>query len=173
MCAARRVAPASFARSPTLRLASHRSQDEYVAPPEVVAAIEAGDAEQVKALLTPAPEGLSKSVLKKLVKQAEINKKKLDQGKAVVAPQAPAAAKPAPSPPPAAATPPAAAAGGGSADDESSLVAALLAQIETLGLPADTMATLQQQRTALADAIAPHVNAMRNRHYVQGFNARG
>ncbi|EOD32379.1 hypothetical protein EMIHUDRAFT_230922 [Emiliania huxleyi CCMP1516] len=87
------------------------SQDEYVAPPEVVAAIEAGDAEQVKALLTPAPEGLSKSVLKKL--------------------------------------------------------------IETLGLPADAMATLQQQRTALADAIAPHVNAMRNRHYVQGFNARG
>ena len=64
-------------------------------------------------------------------------------------------------------------AGGGSADDESSLVAALLAQIETLGLPADAMATLQQQRTALADAIAPHVNAMRNRHYVQGFNARG
>ena len=166
---ARRVA-ASFARSPTLRLASHRSQDEYVAPPEVVAAIEAGDAEQVKALLTPAPEGLSKSVLKKLVKQAEINKKKLDQGKAVVAPQAPEAAKPAPSPPPAAATPPVAAAGGGSADNES-LVAALLAQIETLGLPADAMATLQQQRTALADAIAPHVNAMRNRHYVQGFNA--
>jgi len=146
------------------------SQDEYVTPPEVVAAIEAGDAEQVKALLTPAPEGLSKSVLKKLVKQAEINKKKLDQGKAVVAPQAPAAAKPAPSPPPAAATPPVAAAGGGSADNES-LVAALLAQIETLGLPADAMATLQQQRTALADAIAPHVNAMRNRHYVQGFNA--
>ncbi|EOD32767.1 hypothetical protein EMIHUDRAFT_230344 [Emiliania huxleyi CCMP1516] len=101
--------------------AKPRSQDEYVAPPEVVAAIEAGDAEQVKALLTPAPEGLSKSVLKKL----------------------------------------------------SSLVAALLAQIETLGLPADAMATLQQQRTALADAIAPHVNAMRNRHYVQGFNARG
>lgn len=167
-----------------------RSED-IVTPPAVQAAINAGQAAEVVILLTPLPEGMSKALMKKLVKQAEVNGKKLSQGKTVVAQAAQASSEPtaaaptaAPSKPtvavtaaPAAARPlaPAVApAMSGVGDiDSDAIVADIVACIEGLGLPAEAIATLHGRQGVLSNTISPRLNAMRNRAYAQGFTARG
>jgi hypothetical protein len=130
--------------------------------------------------------------MKKLVKQAEVNGKKLSQGKPVAAQAAQASSQPTAAamttasnePPaatmtaaPAAARPSAPAGastmGGVSNVDSDAIVADIVACIEALGLPAEALATLQSRQGLLSDSISPRLNAMRNRAYAQGFTARG
>ena len=149
-------------------------------PAEVQSAIDAGDADRVTALLTPMPEGMSKSMMKKLVKQAQIAAKRLAQGKsAQAAALPPAGGKPkgeakggskGESGPPAAALKPAA--GTVAGVEEQAIVADLLAAVGGLALPEEAQRALQDQRAALCSAIAPRVNAIRNDAYAQGFTAR-
>lgn len=140
----------------------------------------AGQSAEVTKLLTPLPDGMSKAFMKKLVKQADVNAKKLSQGKTTQSPGAPSADKSAKAPQlaaKAAETAPGAAgsasafSSGGNAEGDA-IVADILARAEALGISAETLATLQTQREALSEAIAPRLNAIRNRCYVQGFNAR-
>ena len=56
---------------------------------------------------------------------------------------------------------------------EAQLVAAMLACAESLELPADALAKLQENTSTLALAIAPHVSAVRNAAYATGFAAHG
>ena len=145
-------------------------------PPEVQSAIDAGDADRVTALLTPLPDGMSKSQQKKLVKQAQIAGKRLAQGKPAHAASLPSAG----------AKPKAEAKGDGGAHadvikpaagtvagvEEQAIIADLLAAIGGLVLPDGAASALQGQRAALCSAIAPRVNAIRNDAYAQGFTAR-
>jgi len=158
-----------------------RRSEEFVTPPAVQAAIDAGDSAEVTKLLTPLPEGMSKALFKKLVKLADINAKKLSQGKstapaAAAKPAAPKAAAAASAAPAGAAAAPMGAAsqtmGGGAGIHGDALVTDMLARIESLGFPAEVLATLQQQREAISEAMAPRLNAMRNTAYAQGFTAR-
>ena len=73
---------------------------EAVVDPALQAAVDAGEPEKVTELLKTLAGALSKSAQKKLVKSAEINKKKRDQGKApqATAPAGKAAPAPAPAP---------------------------------------------------------------------------
>ena len=153
-------------------------------PPEVLAAVAAGKEEEVKLLLEKAPEGMSKSTKKKLIKTAFENAKKLAKGGAVAAPKPPPASAPnKPTTPaaaatakkPAAAAPPAAPArtGAGAGSAERELVADLLACIETLALPADALASLRANEETLALSLAKTVNGLRNDAYTSGFLAHG
>eukprot|EP00316_Scyphosphaera_apsteinii_P021614 CAMPEP_0119310542 /NCGR_PEP_ID=MMETSP1333-20130426/19627_1 /TAXON_ID=418940 /ORGANISM="Scyphosphaera apsteinii, Strain RCC1455" /LENGTH=170 /DNA_ID=CAMNT_0007314741 /DNA_START=88 /DNA_END=600 /DNA_ORIENTATION=+ len=165
--------------------------EETKLPEGVQAAIDAGDPDEVQRLLTPVPEGMSKAVQKKLIKQADIKKKALAKGKGTSATQSPAAAaKPAATtakqPDTLAESPPAPAPGTVSSqigakalsattsallmnEDEEALVADFLASIK---LPDEAMAALRQQQHALCMAIGPRLNALQNRAYAQGFHAR-
>jgi hypothetical protein len=155
-------------------------------------AINAGQSAEVVSLLTPLPEGMSKALMKKLVKQAEVNGKKLNQGKVVAAQAAQPSSVPteaattaelseltaaATTAAPAAARPSAAAVasavGGVGDNDSDAIVADIVACVEALGLPAEALVTLQSRHKVLSELISPRLNAMRNRAYAQGFTARG
>jgi hypothetical protein len=149
-------------------------------PPEIQAAVDAGNVEETTKLLAKAPEDMSKSLKKKLLKNAEIAAKKLAKGGgAAAAPSKPAAdagkaakqtpAAAAPTPPPAA---PTGSSEGVVGDAERELVAELLACIEGLALPAEAMAKLRAHESDLGLAITPQLNAMRNLAYTAGFAAR-
>ena len=60
----------------TPHAASELTDITYVELRPTGTAIDAGDADRVTALLTPMPEGMSKSMMKKLVKQAQIAAKR-------------------------------------------------------------------------------------------------
>merc|ERR1712087_582225 len=55
--------------------------EEVKLPDGIQAAIDAGEPDEVQRLLTPVPEGMSKALQKKLIKQADIKKKSLAKGK--------------------------------------------------------------------------------------------
>mmetsp|Transcript_7841 Transcript_7841/g.15972 ORF Transcript_7841/g.15972 Transcript_7841/m.15972 type:complete len:160 (-) Transcript_7841:224-703(-) len=148
-------------------------------PAEIQAAVDAGQVDEVKRLLTEVKtEDFSKSLQKKLIKNAEIAAKKLAKGgtAAAAAPTWGKAAKakgessmPAAPPP----VPTGASAGSGiTGATEQALVDDLLACVESLSLPADAVATLQSHREALALALAPQVSALRNSAYAAGFTAK-
>ena len=126
-------------------------------------------------------ENVSKSVQKKLIKNAENSAKKLAKG-GPAAPPKPAEGKAAkaggnsgapslPTAPPATPTGAATRSGVAGAAEEA-LVHEFLACVETLSLPADAIATLQSNRDALALALAPQVSALRNSAYAAGFIAK-
>ncbi len=153
------------------------AEESVPIPADIQAAVDAGKIDELNKLLGAAPAEMSKSLKKKLIKNAEIAAKKLAKGPAPAAPpKAPATEKLAkhtgdqvPTAPPSVPT--------GSSDGvvgtaEGAIVAELLAAIESLGLPADTVATLRENETALGQAIAPQVSAMRNTAYAAGFSAR-
>ena len=151
-------------------------------PPELQAAVDAGNADEVKKLAATVPN-LSKAQQKKLIKQADITAKKLAKGGSAAASAKPAAAKPAaaaakpaaakPAAAAAAAAPPPLPTGGGVASaSERALVSDMLAAIAALELPADAMATLRSHEAELAAAIAPRLNALQNANYASGFAAR-
>jgi len=166
--------------------AAEAAAAEAVVDPALQAAVDAGEPEKVTELLKTLAGALSKSAQKKLVKSAEINKKKRDQGKAPQAAAAPAGkAKAAAAPAPAAsaeastasaAAPPAAGGGGGTSTcGEEHVVADVLACLRALALPELPDAALQAlgaRSDALGAAIAPRLNAMRNDAYVKGYSAR-
>ena len=144
------------------------------------AAVDAGKVEEVTKLVAgPTCEALSKAQKKKMIKQAEITQKKLQKGGGAAAAAAPKPAKAAgkaapagaaPTPTPAlAAVPPSSGTTAGAS--ERALTAELLACVDALGLPADAAAALRAHEATLAAAIAPHVAAMRNAAYAQGFAA--
>lgn len=153
-------------------------------PAEIQTAIDAGQVEEVRKLLADVKiEGMSKSLQKKLLKNAEIAAKKLAKGgpaaapapkqgdagkaaqKAVGSQQLPAA------PPPAVPVP----TGGGSGTvgaNEAALVEEFLACAAALSLPAEAVAQLQAHKATLATAISPQVAALRNKAYAAGFSVR-
>ena len=153
-------------------------------PPEIQAAVDAGNVEETTKLLATAPESMSKALKKKLLKNAEIAAKKLAKGGVPAAPKPAAAAKgaaPATDAKPAAASKaaPAPVAAvqrsdqGIAGSDELELVTALLASAEALGLADDAVAKLRDNTAALALSISPHVGALRNAAYSSGFTAHG
>ena len=162
-----------------------RSEEAAPVPPEILAAVEAGNVEEVSKLLAKAPESMSKNEKKKLEKTAQINAKKLAKGGAVK----PAAEKPAaaggaaPASPPTApmkamsikptGPPPVSSEEGVAGAAEMELVAAMLGRAESLSLPAEALATLRENMAALALAVSPAVNALRNDAYTTGFTAHG
>eukprot|EP00965_Chrysotila_dentata_P044648 1483711-Pleurochrysis_carterae.AAC.2 len=151
-------------------------------PAEVQAAVDAGDAESVQRLLTPLPDGWSKTFQKKLVKQAEINAKKASKGSG--APKQSASAPKATSqggseaassttavkaPGGAAAGSAASAPTGPTGIAEQALVADVLECLRSLAIPAEALQALQGQEALLCQAIAPRLNAIRNQSYALGF----
>ena len=148
-------------------------------PAAVQAAVDAGDPEEVQRLLSGGAAGaLSKSAQKKLVKSAEIAKKRKAQGKpaqpaaAAAAPKAAVAAAAAA----AAAAPVAAPAAPSSATtcNEDQVVGELLRCVRALGLPEigdDAMRALDARSGEIGAAVAPRLNALRNRAYTLGFSA--
>ena len=166
------------ASSPSTPRAGDMAEESVEIPADIQAAVDAGQVEEVNRLLTSTPVELSKSLKKKLIKNAEIAAKKLAKGPAPVAPQAkgkvatadddekPSGAR-VPTVPPSV---PASEGVIGAA--EGAIVNELLAAIESFGLPRDAMATLREKETALGLAIAPQVSAMRNAAYAAGFSAR-
>ena len=154
-------------------------------PPEIQAAADAGDLDAVTKLLISAPADMSKSTKKKLLKQAEIMAKKLAKGGAApkprptgapaapkkVAAAAAAAAAAAPTPTPTGSAAPQSSAGGVVGDAERAIVEDVLACLEGLAVPADTLELLKSHRAAIGLAIRPGVNASRNEAYTSGFGA--
>ena len=156
------------------------AEESVEIPADIQAAVDAGQVEEVNRLLTSTSVELSKSLKKKLIKNAEIAAKKLAKGPTPVAPQAKvkvatadddekAADARVPTVPPSV---PTGASEGVIGAAEGAIVNELLAAIESLGLPRDAMATLREKETALGLAIAPQVSAMRNAAYAAGFSAR-
>lgn len=150
-------------------------------PPELQQAVDAGNVDLVKEMLKTPPDGMSKALQKKLIKNSEIAAKKMEKvaakGGAAPPPAAPKAAKPAPtgSSSAAATKAPAAAAATittGHSTPEDVIVGDLLACLKALELPADVLARIEGQRGSLSGAIAPRVNALRNSAYAQGFTAK-
>ena len=154
-------------------------------PEDVQRAVDAGQKDEVEKLLANPPEGMSKALKKKLIKQAEINAKKMEKSAAK-----PAAPAPAPSAKKAAAAAAAAAAPGAAAASqlpaapppaassmpvgasELAIVELLLERMQTLGLPTEAISSCREHQAALGLAIAPQLNTLRNEAYVTGFNAR-
>ncbi|KAL1519962.1 hypothetical protein AB1Y20_023448 [Prymnesium parvum] len=145
-------------------------------PAEVQAAVDAGRKDEVEKLLATPPEGMSKSQKKTLLKQAEINAKKLEKAaakpSAAPAPSAKKAAAAGAAASPAAAVVVPAAAGTPVGAAEGAVVELLLLRMESLGLPADAIRSCREQHGALSLAIAPQLNVLRNEAYVAGFTAR-
>ena len=136
--------------------------------------MDTGKKEEVEELLKTAPEAMSKAQKKKLLKQAEINLKKLEKqsnAKPAAAPSAKksaAAEKAASSAPAAAAAPSSGVAG----KAETAIVDLLLARMQAMGLPAEALDLCRERRGDLSVAIVPALNALRNDAYTTGFNAR-
>ena len=167
-------------------VSSRRGDEEpFPVPDDVQRAIDEGLKDEVEKLLATPPEGMSKALKKKLIKQAEINAKKLEKsaGKpAVAAPppsakKAAAAAAAAAAPGAAAASqlpaaPPPASSAMPVGASERAIVELLLERMQTLGLPAEAINSCREHQAALGLAIAPQLNTLRNEAYVTGFNAR-
>ena len=165
---------------PTRTRARSCCRDEYTVPPNIQAAVDSGDVEEAKRLLTPMPEGMSKAMHKKLIKNAEIAAKRVAKGKSAQS-QGPAVSKcavnaakasAAPGAGAAAAPAPPSAAGMVAGADEQAVVAGILTAIESLALPEETLCVLREQQAALCNAIAPQINTLRNNAYTDGFTAR-
>jgi hypothetical protein len=149
----------------------------------VKAAVSSGNKDEVTRLLQDKGcDGLSKSLKKKLIKDAEINAKKIAKGGGGGAPAqqtAPSAekvnkkGKVAVGPPASAPIAPAASSGGPTGAAERALVTDLLGCIESLALPEGAMAALRANEAALASSIAPQVATLRNQAYSAGFVAVG
>ena len=167
-----------------LRLPIPRNREEpaVVIPEELQAAVDAGEEEKVKQYLAdekahPELANFSKSLKKKLLKDVQIAAKKIAKGgapKPAAKPNSPpATGKPSAEAKPSAA--PAAPAGSGvgaAGAIESRLVADFLAAIDTLSLSPETVAALKAKETAIAKAMQPAVNALRNEAYTAGFCAQ-
>ena len=165
-----------------LRWSCARRAEEGAAnvPPEIQAAVDAGNVEAVTKLLESAPADMSKALKKKLLKNADIMAKKIAKGGGSAPPSKPQG-KPAASgeaPPkgstmPTAPPPPAPTGTGegvvGAA--EMGIVADLMQTIESLGLSEDAMAKLRANQASLGLAISPQVSALRNHAYTAGFTA--
>ena len=160
----------------------HSEEAAPTIPPELQAAIDGGKEDEVKELIAKLPDTFSKSLKKKLQKDAQIAAKKIAKGGAPpaakpVPPSAPAAAgKTAAAPQGKVAAKPAAAAAaqptGASTNEgvvgaaQATLVADLIACAETLGID---VAKLRENEATLALALTPTVNALRNEAYTLGF----
>jgi hypothetical protein len=167
-----------------------RSEEAEI-PPEILAAVSAGDVELTTKLLASAPESMSKAQKKKLQKNAEIAAKKIAKGgaaapspKPATADASSAGAAPAKEAAPAKAAakvekakpPPPVPTGsdeGVAGANELELVTALLATAESLGLAEDALAKLRGNQAMLALSLSPYVCALRNEAYATGFNAHG
>ena len=170
-------APCACLPRSEIRCACARSEETTPIPPELQTAVDTGNVDQVTSLLAAAaPETYSKSLKKKLLKNAEIAAKKLAKSGAAAA-KPPAATKKAAAPAESAAAKPRPAvqqsSGGVAGDIETELVAAMLACAESLSLSDDAVAKLRGNTAALALSLAPQVSAMRNEAYALGFNAHG
>lgn len=153
-------------------------------PAELQAAVDGGNVELVKEMLKTPPEGMSKSLVKKLIKNSEIAAKKLATAaaKGTRPATAPTPAAPKAKATPAgtgssaaaagAAAPPAATISTGHTTAEDVIVADLLACLKALDVPEGVLASIEAQRASLRGAIAPRVTALRNSAYAQGFSAK-
>ena len=168
-------------------LCSYHREETPTIPPELQAAIDAGKEDEVKDMLAKVPDTWSKSLKKKLQKDAQITAKKIAkggapakkpaEGGAATGAAAAPASKPAAAGAPGKATAAAAvptggrvsSAGGVVGASERTLVSELLACAESLGLSGDAMAKLREGEAALALSIAPTVNAQRNEAYTLGY----
>ena len=140
--------------------------------------MDAGDVGKVTTLLETAPADISKSLKKKLIKNAEIAAKKAAKGtppaqpvKTATEKTKPAAAAAAEMPPTAPPATPTGSSDGVVGTAESAIVGELLQAIEALGIPDETMAKLRQNQAALGLSIAPQVSSLRNATYAEGFDA--
>jgi hypothetical protein len=167
-------------------LCSYHREETPTIPPELQAAIDAGKEDEVKDMLAKVPDTWSKSLKKKLQKDAQIAAKKIAkggapakkpaEGSAATGAAAPAS-KPAAAGAPGKATAAAAVPTGGRVSSaegvvgasERTLVSELLACAESLGLSGDAMTKLREGEAALALSIAPTVNALRNEAYTLGY----
>ena len=160
---------------------------EVTVPPELQLASNSGDVDKVTEMLLAfnkeqPDHGMSKSLQKKLIKDAQIAQKKLSKAggewasnpkNAGAYDRAVAASEPAgrilpPPPPPA----PTGSREGIAGSSECELVAEFIAALEAFGLTQEAMETVRAHQGALAIAISPTVNAMRNDAYTAGFGAR-
>ena len=183
-CVATSLAPAfvRLTHAPTLLVRAEEPKEVEI-PAELQAAVDGGNVELVKEMLKTPPEGMSKSLVKKLIKNSEIAAKKLAttaaKGRPATAPT-PAAPKAKATPAgtgssaaaAGAAAPPAAAISTGHTTAEDVIVADLLACLKALEVPEGVLASIEAQRGSLRGAIAPRVTALRNSAYAQGFSAK-
>lgn len=183
-CVATSLAPAfvRLTHAPTLLVRAEEPKEVEI-PAELQAAVDGGNVELVKEMLKTPPEGMSKSLVKKLIKNSEIAAKKLATAAAKGRPAtAPTPAAPKAKATPAgtgssaaaagAAAPPAAAISTGHTTAEDVIVADLLACLKALEVPEGVLASIEAQRGSLRGAIAPRVTALRNSAYAQGFSAK-
>ena len=170
---------------PTTALVRAEEPKDVEVPAELQAAVDGGNVELVKEMLKTPPAGMSKALVKKLIKNSDIAAKKLE--KSAAKGTRPATA-PTPAAPKAKATPAgtgssAAAAGAaapkaaaaistGHSTAEDVIVADLLACLKALDMPEGVLARVEAQRGSLRAAIMPRVNALRNSAYAQGFSAK-
>ena len=184
MCAAPRCLCFTLVAHAPTTLGRSEETKEVEVPAELQQAVDSGNVELVKQLLKTPPEGMSKALIKKLIKNSEIAAKKLEKSAAKAtrpstaptqaAPKAKAAPAGTGSSAPAAgvAAPPATAISTGHSTAEDVIVADLLACLKALYMPEGVLARIEEQRGSLSGAIAPRVNALRNSAYAQGFTAR-
>jgi len=172
------------AQSLTTLVRAEEPKDVEV-PAELQAAVDGGNVELVKEMLKTPPAGMSKALVKKLIKNSEIAAKKLEKSaskgtrpataptpaapKAKVTPAGTGSSAPAAG---AAAPKAAAAISTGHSTAEDVIVADLLACLKALDMPEGVLARIEEQRGSLRGAIAPRVNALRNSAYAQGFTAK-
>jgi hypothetical protein len=168
---------------PTTLVRAEETKDVEV-PAELQAAVDGGNVELVKEMLKTPPAGMSKALVKKLIKNSEIAAKKLEKSaaKGTRPATAPTPAAPKAKATPAgtgssaaaagAAAPPAAAISTGHSTAEDVIVADLLACLKALDMPEGVLARIEAERGSLRGAIAPRVNALRNSAYAQGFSAK-
>ena len=183
-CVAMSLAPAfvRLTHAPTLLVRAEEKEVEI--PAELQVAVDGGNVELVKEMLKTPPEGMSKSLVKKLIKNSEIAAKKLATAaaKGTRPATAPTPAAPKAKATPAgtgssaaaagAAAPPAATISTGHTTAEDVIVADLLACLKALDVPEGVLASIEAQRGSLRGAIAPRVTALRNSAYAQGFSAK-
>ena len=169
--------------APTLLVRAEEPKEVEI-PAELQAAVDGGNVELVKEMLKTPPAGMSKALVKKLIKNSDIAAKKLEKSAAK-------GTRPATAPTPAApkakatpagtgssaaaagvAAPPAAAISTGHTTAEDVIVADLLACLKALDMPEGVLARVEAQRGSLRAAIMPRVNALRNSAYAQGFSAK-
>ena len=156
-----------------------RAEEASEVPAELQAAVDAGDVNKVKELLKTPPEGMSKSKVKKLLKDSEIAQKKVQKtaGKGgAAAPPPPAQekkARPESAPAKAAssAAPAPVALATGHETPQDTIVVDLLEFLKSR-VTDDTLAEISKLKSEMSGAIMPQVNSLRNAAYTEGFTAR-
>lgn len=144
--------------------------------------MDAGDVDKVKELLKTPPEGMSKALQKKLIKNSEIAQKKLQKaaekaekgGAAAPPPAAQEKKRPESAPAKSASTAapaPVVALATGHQTPQDTIVADLLEFLKSR-VPDETLAELSKLKSEMSGAITPQVNALRNAAYTEGFTAR-